>query len=137
MTRHKYTVGIAFTALLSILSSFAYSQWGGRNASAPLPPSLDDFPQSEFTFCTVAYSPNGYHEPLGFGWNTDFPDSGHNFMLRLSQLTTIKIKTDEYGEPVQEVPTPSKKSTPWQTWQVQVHQGNVLQASKSGLRKAT
>jgi hypothetical protein len=64
---------------------------------------LKDFPQAEFSFCTIAYSSNGYYEPLGIGWITDFPNAGENFMLRLSQLTTIKIKTDEYGDPVQEV----------------------------------
>lgn len=90
----------------SIVSSFAHSQWGlrgGRNAAAPPPPRLQDFPQAEFTFCTIQYSPNGYYEPLGIGWITDFPNAGENFMLRLSQLTTIKIKTDQYGDPVQEV----------------------------------
>lgn len=90
--------------LTTAISTLTYAQfWGGPNATPPMPPRLDDFPQAEFTFCTVAYSPNGYREPLGFGWNTDYPDSGHNFMLRLSQLTTIKIKTDQYGDPVQEV----------------------------------
>ncbi|MFP6582074.1 MAG: DUF4159 domain-containing protein [Candidatus Hydrogenedentota bacterium] len=77
--------------------------WGGPNAETPPPPGLEDFPKEKFTFCTIAYSPNGYHEPLGFGWNTDYPDSGHNFMLRLSQLTTIEINTDDYGDPIQEV----------------------------------
>ena len=104
LSKYTFSMVIASVTVLCALSTIAYSQWwGGRNASAPMPPELEDFPQAEFTFCTVAYSPNGYHEPLGFGWNTDFPDSGHNFMLRLSQLTTIKIKTDQDGEPIQEV----------------------------------
>lgn len=94
----------AALALSTVGAQRVYAQyWGGRNAPAPRAPQLSDFPQEKFTFCTVAYSPNGYREPLGFGWNTDYPDSGYNFMLRLAELTTIEINTDEYGEPVQEV----------------------------------
>jgi hypothetical protein len=103
-TRSKYTWAILFVIVPCVLSSVAYSQfWRSRNAHAPAAPTLKEFPHNEVTFCTVAYSPNGYFEPLGIGWNTDFPDAGENFMIRLAQLTTIKIKTNEYGDPIQEV----------------------------------
>lgn len=93
------TVGVTITGVREVYAQY----WGGRNAPAPRPPKLIDFPQEKFTFCTIAYSPNGWQEPLGFGWNTDYPDSGHNFMLRLAELTTIEINTDKYGDPIQHV----------------------------------
>ena len=38
----------------------------------------DDTP---FMFCTIKYSFNGSYEPLGFGWATDYPDSGFNLIV--------------------------------------------------------
>ena len=76
--------------------------WGGRFRDIP-GPKLKDFPGKKFTFVTVQYSGNGWDEPLGFGWPTDYPDSGYNFMIRLAELTTIEINREENGEPRQEV----------------------------------
>ena len=76
--------------------------WGGRFQNIP-GPKLKDFPGRKFTFCTVQYSGNGWDEPLGFGWPTDYPNSGYNFMIRLAELTTIEINRTETGEPRQEV----------------------------------
>jgi hypothetical protein len=96
------TISITFLSL--VCSGFVFAQfWGGETRTPPSSPKLKEFPKHKFTFCTLAYQNNGKYEPLGFGWNTDYPDSGHNFMLRLEELTTIEINKDKYGEPIQEV----------------------------------
>ncbi len=76
---------------------------GERTTPPPIAPRLSEFPHEKFTFCTIAYTNNGRYEDLGFGWNTDYPDSGHNFMIRLEELTTVEINKDVTGEPVQKV----------------------------------
>ena len=67
-----------------------------------MPPSRDVFPGDKFTFCTVAYR-SVRSEALGFGWNTDWPDAGYNFMIRLEELTSIQINKKPNGEPHQVV----------------------------------
>ncbi|HSJ30579.1 MAG TPA: DUF4159 domain-containing protein [Longimicrobiales bacterium] len=51
-----------------------------------------------FTFCRLLYN-SVRAEPAGHGWNTDYPASDHNFMLRLSQLTTTDVSRWNDGEP--------------------------------------
>jgi hypothetical protein len=76
---------------------------GGRNTPARIDlPPREIFPGNVFTFCTVMYYSNR-REPLGFGWGTDYPDSGYNFMLRLQEFTTIPIARHANGEPRQVV----------------------------------
>lgn len=75
---------------------------GRRSRYAPKYPDRDIFPGNKFTFCTIEYR-SVRREALGFGWSTDYPDSGYNFMLRLAELTTIEINRDENGEPHQVV----------------------------------
>ena len=75
----------------------------GPNRDFPPGPKLSQFPGDRFTFCTVVYNPNGMDEALGFGWSTDWPDAGSNFMRRLAELTTIDISRDASGEPHQEI----------------------------------
>ena len=52
----------------------------------------------DFTFCRIAYR-QVRREPLGTGWTTDYPDADRNLMLRISQLTTMPIRTDSRGRP--------------------------------------
>lgn len=91
--------------LLALTHPAAAQRWGGRGGNwwpPPAPPTRDIFPGDTFTFCTVAYR-SFTSERLGFGWNTDYPDAGANFMERLAELTTIKITRTDYGEPSQVV----------------------------------
>lgn len=74
-------------------------QWRGGGNYFPAP-SDEPFPGEKFTFCTVMYT-SVRGEALGFGWNTDYPDSGYNFMIRLEELTTIQINKKPNGEPDQ------------------------------------
>lgn len=57
--------------------------------------------KAPFTFCTIKYANNGWDEPLGFGWNTDWPDAGHALMKKVAELTNIEIDRDADGNPQQ------------------------------------
>ena len=48
--------------------------------------------------CRILYQ-SVREEPLGHGWNTDYPDSDINFMIRFSQLTTAHVRLDGEGTP--------------------------------------
>lgn len=86
-----------------LLAAPAFGQFGSGDGPwrrFPNAPTLNDFPQERFSFCTVMYT-QYRSEDLGFGWSTDWPDAGYNFMIRLEELTTIRINRDKSGEPVQ------------------------------------
>jgi hypothetical protein len=101
--RRILPAAILAAAMLAPVSQASAQRFDQRYRRFPDPPKLSAFPGGKFTFCTLKYSNNGWDEPLGFGWSTDWPDSGHNFMLRLAELTTIEINRDENGEPHQEI----------------------------------
>lgn len=93
---------VAALLLVLVWALSAEAQWGHGNHVYVPPPSQGQFPGPEFTFCTIRYHAIR-EEPLGFGWNTDYPDAGSNFMSRLEELTTIPINKDASGQPVQVV----------------------------------
>jgi hypothetical protein len=74
---------------------------GMRFEGEPDPPKLNEFHGDKFTFATLIYDNNGYDEPLGYGWFSEWPDGGINFMTRLSQLTNIEIARNPDGTPHQ------------------------------------
>jgi hypothetical protein len=74
---------------------------GGRFQDFPDPPRVNEFPADKFTFCTLVYDNNGHDEDLGYGWMSEYPDGGLNFMTRLSQLTNIEINREQDGSPHQ------------------------------------
>ncbi len=60
-----------------------------------------------FTFCRLLYQ-SVRREPMGHGWNTDYPASDHNFMVRLEELTTTKPAVWADGQPGYAVVRPSQ-----------------------------
>ncbi len=94
---------LALAAVLATLP-VAAQRFGGRNPrfeDFPDPPRLQEFPADRFTFCTIVYDNNGFDEWLGYGWSSEWPDGGINFMTRLSQLTNIEINRNPDGTPHQ------------------------------------
>jgi hypothetical protein len=69
----------------------------GPNARPKFPRS-DHHPNGSFTFGRLFFEQNGY-EPLGHGWNTDYPDSDMNLMMRVEELTMLSIAKDSRGQP--------------------------------------
>ena len=105
------SIGCAILLLilpLGIESSGAQSSWDrdwergrGRGWGRRYPPRFpdpDSIPDRKFSFCRIMYE-SVRREPLGHGWNTDYPNSDANFMIRLSQLTKAQISLQENGEP--------------------------------------
>ena len=88
LRRARYLVPLA-TVLL--LSAFQYRQrWGTGWIPRPyregLPTASNGVPNRGFTFCRLLYDHVRY-EPMGHGWNTDYPGSDYNFIDRLEELT--------------------------------------------------
>lgn len=85
----------------------AQAPWGGggrRFRRPEITPTTEYdrtiFPGDIFTFCSMEYQ-SVVREDGGWGWSTDFPDAGYNFMIRLSEMTTIKVNREPNGEPHQ------------------------------------
>lgn len=95
------TVQILALAALCTLTALPVDAqwWRGRGQGFPAPPKVDEF-SGKFTFCTIMYDP-ARSEDLGFGWNTDYPNAGEHFMIRLEELTSIEIARDQFGQPHQ------------------------------------
>ena len=74
---------------------------GGWRASPyreGLPTTSNGVVDRGFTFCRLLYQ-SVRREPLGHGWNTDYPGSDHNFLVRLEELTTMKPAYWADGQP--------------------------------------
>ncbi|MDX1646697.1 MAG: DUF4159 domain-containing protein [Longimicrobiales bacterium] len=63
-----------------------------------LPRSEEGVVDRRFTFCRLLYQ-SVSREPLGHGWNTDYPGSDHNFLERLEELTTARPARWVDGQP--------------------------------------
>lgn len=92
---------LAAVLLLAASAVVFAQQWGGRGYREPVRWGL---PQRQggvdrgFTFCRLAYT-SDRREPGGSGWTTDYPNADVNFMLRLSQLTTVRVARFDDGTP--------------------------------------
>lgn len=85
-----------FGALLA-LANFAQA---GQQEEGAQTPERQIHPSDRFTFCTVEYTSERGSGPDS-GWSSDFPHSGHDFMLALEKLTRIEIVRDERNAPKQ------------------------------------
>lgn len=63
-----------------------------------LPEASNGVVDRGFTFCRLLYQ-SVRREPLGHGWNTDYPGSEHNFLERLEELTTTRPSRWGDGQP--------------------------------------
>ena len=52
----------------------------------------------QFNFCRGYYTSNR-PEDGGQGWRTDYPGADNNFSVRLSELTTVRVKMKPDGQP--------------------------------------
>jgi hypothetical protein len=92
--------------LLTVLAGFQvrpHRFWGGGGWRPE--PSREGLPQAAngivdrgFTFCRLLYQ-SVRREPMGHGWNTDYPGSDYNFMERLEELTTMRPSRWADGQP--------------------------------------
>ena len=81
---------------LTAAASIAGAQYGRRGwGRRRTPPRLVAPGESDraFVFGRGMYD-SVRRERLGTGWNTDYPDSDYNFMIRLSELTRTPVSFD-------------------------------------------
>jgi hypothetical protein len=77
------------------------AQWrGGRYREGSFAPRYAPahMPDGDFTVCRLEYTRVRY-EDMGVGWQTDYPYSERNLMIRLSELTKTPISRNAENEP--------------------------------------
>jgi hypothetical protein len=81
--------------------------WRPNPEREGLPVASNGVTDRGFTFCRLLYR-SVRREPLGHGWNTDYPGSDWNFVERLEELTTVRPAQWEDGWPGFAVVRPSQ-----------------------------
>jgi hypothetical protein len=90
---------LAIALLATATLAPALAQWSdGWFRYPPRFATNEDLAQGAFTFCRLHYT-SVRNEQLGHGWNTDYPNSDINFMVRLGQLTRAQVNLSSDGEP--------------------------------------
>jgi hypothetical protein len=89
------TVVIALPAVLAVAAAYAQQgRWSFREGTmAPIfaPPAM---PDARFIPCRLMYR-SVRAEPMGIGWETDYPYAEINLMIRLSELTKTPVSFDD------------------------------------------
>jgi len=92
---------LLFAAALSALGADAVDAQrfgGGRtNTRVRAGDGLPDVMPGAFTYCRLAYY-SVRSDGSGNGWTTDFPDADRNLMIRLPQLTKLRVSRWSHGE---------------------------------------
>ncbi len=99
----KVLLLVALAAVLAGFQERPRRYWGGGGwrpnpYREGLPVSENGVTDRGFTFCRLLYQ-SVRREPLGHGWNTDYPGSDYNFMERLEELTTVHPAHWTDGQP--------------------------------------
>ena len=106
---------LLLVALVAVLAGFQERPrryWGGGGwrpnpYREGLPAADNGVTDRGFTFCRLLYQ-SVRREPLGHGWNTDYPGSDYNFMERLEELTAVQPAHWTDGQPGFAVVRPSQ-----------------------------
>jgi hypothetical protein len=92
------TIVVALTGMLAVAAAYAPGQWSVREGTvAPLfaPAAM---PDANFIACRLMYR-SVRSEPMGIGWETDYPYAEINLMIRLSELTKTPVSFDGRRNP--------------------------------------
>ena len=92
-------VAVAIVAAIVILAAAAYGQgFRFREGSLPARYAPPHMPDGSFVVCRLAYR-SVRVEPMGIGWQTDYPYAEINLTTRLSELTKTRVSRDHEGHP--------------------------------------
>ena len=92
-------VAVAAAAAVTILAAAAYGQgYRFREGSLPARYAPPNMPDGSFVVCRLAYR-SVRVEPMGIGWQTDYPYAEINLTTRLSELTKTRVSRDHQGHP--------------------------------------
>ena len=91
---------VTVTVVSAAVAVAAHAQQGSRFREGSLaaryaPPHM---PDAEFVVCRLSYR-SVRVEPMGIGWQTDYPFAEINLSTRLSELTKTRISRDSGGQP--------------------------------------
>jgi hypothetical protein len=86
-------IGLAVSGTLLAAASAQYREGGAPTRYAP-----SHMPDGSFVFCRLAYR-SVRVEPMGIGWQTDYPYAEINFSTRLSELTKTRVSWDGARQP--------------------------------------
>jgi hypothetical protein len=99
MKRASALSALAVVAAIAVAAAAAYAQGyrfrEGSLAARYAPPHM---PDSNFVVCRVAYR-SVRVEPMGIGWQTDYPFAEINLSTRLSELTKTRVSRNQDGQP--------------------------------------
>ena len=84
---------VAGTGAVSVAQRFGVIE--GAGAGIRVPPR--DFTDGGFTICKWMFR-SDRSEPSGVGWSTDYPYGEINLLIRLSQLTKVRVSRDRRGD---------------------------------------
>jgi len=101
MKRARPALGLLVPAAALIVGAavVAYAQgYRFREGSLPARYAPPHMPDSAFVVCRIAYR-SVRVEPMGIGWQTDYPFAEVNLTTRLSELTKTRVSRDHGGQP--------------------------------------
>jgi hypothetical protein len=93
--RVAVAVVLAGTAVVAAAYAQGFRFREGSLAARYAPPHM---PDSGFVICRIAYR-SVRVEPMGIGWQTDYPYAEVNLTTRLSELTKTRVSRDTGGHP--------------------------------------
>ena len=97
--RRLLRVGIVALAVTAAVAAAAYGQgFRFREGSLPARYAPAHMPDGNFVVCRMAYR-SVRAEPMGIGWQTDYPFAEINLTTRLSELTKTRVSRDKEGHP--------------------------------------
>jgi hypothetical protein len=93
--RTAVAVILAGAAIVAAAHAQGFRFREGSLAARYAPPHM---PDGSFVICRVAYR-SVRVEPMGIGWQTDYPYAEVNLTTRLSELTKTRVSRDTSGHP--------------------------------------
>jgi hypothetical protein len=90
---------VAAAVAVIVLAAAAYGQgYRFREGSLPARYAPPHMPDGSFVVCRLSYR-SVRVEPMGIGWQTDYPYAEINLTTRLSELTKTRVSRDHDGRP--------------------------------------
>lgn len=93
----RHVAAVVATAILAVGGAYAQG-YRFREGSLPARYAPEHMPDSAFVVCRLAYR-SVRSEPMGIGWQTDYPFAEINLTTRLSELTKTRVSRRNNGEP--------------------------------------
>src|SRR5687767_10194101 len=98
MGRRRLLVVVAIAATLVAAVGVAHAQRYFREGSYATRLAPPQMPDASFVVCRLAYR-SVRAEPMGIGWQTDYPFAEINLTTRLSELTKTRVSRGANGTP--------------------------------------